>query len=217
SDTRYGTLVAANLVAPNHDHFFNFRLDLDVDGKANSVVAARLQPEKPSTDRPQIWVVNQQAILSEKKARIRFDPGAPTRYLITNPGSKGTLGHVTSYVIRPQGYTSSLLNPDELAAKKNPYIQNHLWITPYNKAERYPGGDHVFLGKGGDTLVQWTQRDRPLANRDLVAWYTLGTHHVPRLEDWPVMPTHWTGFELVPFNFFAENPALAIEPTPAAQ
>ena len=32
ADTRYGTLVAVN-----HDHYFNFRLDVDVDGPSNSV------------------------------------------------------------------------------------------------------------------------------------------------------------------------------------
>jgi primary-amine oxidase len=33
-------------------------------------------------------------------------------------------------------------------------------------------------------------------------------HHVPRAEDWPVMPTAWHEFEIQPFDFFARNPAL---------
>ncbi len=32
ADTRHGTLIAPGLVAPFHSHYFNFRLDLDVDG-----------------------------------------------------------------------------------------------------------------------------------------------------------------------------------------
>jgi primary-amine oxidase len=34
ADTRHGTLIAPGLVAPFHSHYFNFRLDLDVDGTA---------------------------------------------------------------------------------------------------------------------------------------------------------------------------------------
>src|SRR5688500_9829791 len=32
-----GHFVSANLVAPHHQHFFNFRLDFDIDGTANAV------------------------------------------------------------------------------------------------------------------------------------------------------------------------------------
>ena len=64
--------------------------------------------------------------------------------------------------------------------------------------------------RGSDTLGAWTSRDRPIGNRDIVAWYTVGFHHIPRMEDWPVMPTHWFGFTLMPHNFFASNPAMTI-------
>ncbi len=45
ADTRYGTLVAPGLVAPFHSHYFNFRLDLDIDGTANDFMRERLVQE----------------------------------------------------------------------------------------------------------------------------------------------------------------------------
>lgn len=35
-DTRYGTLIDHNIVGTTHQHIYNFRLDLDVDGENNS-------------------------------------------------------------------------------------------------------------------------------------------------------------------------------------
>jgi primary-amine oxidase len=33
-------------------------------------------------------------------------------------------------------------------------------------------------------------------------------HHVPRPEEWPVMPVAYAGFTLKPVGFFERNPAL---------
>jgi hypothetical protein len=39
-----------------------------------------------------------------------------------------------------------------------------------------------------------------------------GPVHVPRLEDWPVMPVTRCGFTLKPTGFFDRNPALDVPP-----
>ena len=36
--TAFATLVAPNIAAPLHQHFFSFRIDFDVDGTANRLV-----------------------------------------------------------------------------------------------------------------------------------------------------------------------------------
>jgi primary-amine oxidase len=41
----------------------------------------------------------------------------------------------------------------------------------------------------------------------------MNANHVPRPEDWPVMPVGHIGFTLKPDGFFERNPALDVPPT----
>lgn len=65
---------------------------------------------------------------------------------------------------------------------------------------------------GSDTLGNWTNAGRAIKNTDIVSYYTLGFHHVTRMEDWPIMPLLWKSFTLKPFNFFTHNPAIEVAP-----
>ena len=43
-----------------------------------------------------------------------------------------------------------------------------------------------------------------------MVWHTFGLTHVPRPEDWPIMPVDYTGFTLKPVGFFDRNPTLDV-------
>ncbi|WP_118133602.1 tyramine oxidase [Oceanicella sp. SM1341] len=214
ADTRYGTLIAPNLVAPNHDHFFNFRLDFDIDGQSNSFMRTGLVPAEMPEGLPRrsMWVTETVMPKTELEGRYRINPSTPAMYHVANMGRESGLGHHPGYMINPGNSVaySPLDTENDPPARRNPYIDYTIWTTPYSAAERYAGGEYAFQSDGSDTLGAWVAQDRPIVDTDIVTWFTMGFHHVPRMEDWPVMPTMWKGFTLMPFNFFAHNPSMTV-------
>ncbi len=89
-------------------------------------------------------------------------------------------------------------------------------MTPNSPDERWPAGEFVNQSKVDHGLPAWTAADRPIENTDVVLWYTFGIHHIPRPEDWPIMPADTVSFWLKPVGFFDRNPALDVAPTPEA-
>jgi primary-amine oxidase len=212
-DGAHGRFVAEHTVAPNHDHFFAFRLDLDVDGTRNSFVADTLvQRRLPEGSlRRSLWVVEPQPARTESEARRSLHESALWRFL--NPSVRGPLGYPVSYQIRPGHSAPSLLSDDDYPQRRAGFVRHALWVTPYSPGELYAAGDYPTQSRGEDGLPAWTKADRPIEDTDIVAWYTVGMHHVVRAEDWPVMPVVWHDFEIRPFDFFARNPALDLPPS----
>jgi primary-amine oxidase len=214
ADTRYGTLIAPNLVAPNHDHFFNFRLDFDIDGQKNAFMRTALVPAKVAKGLPRrsMWQTEDTMPMTEMQARYKVNPATPSMYHVVNMGVDSGLGHHPGYMIMPEN--SVAYSPLDVAndppARRNGYIEYSFWTTPYDPAERYAGGEYAFQGNGSDSLPAWVRKNRNIHDTDIVTWYTMGFHHVPHMEDWPVMSTMWRGITLMPYNFFPHNPALTI-------
>ena len=207
---QYGRWVDDHVLAINHDHFFSFRLDLDVDGTANSFQIDRLQvirnPEQ--TPRRNVWTIQTEVAATESAAKLRISLENPSLWRLINPNSKGPMGYPVSYQIRTGSNARFLMPPDDHLSQRAGFTDYHLWVTPYDASERFAAGDYPNLSEPGQGLPSWTKADREIDNRDLVVWYTLGFHHVVRAEDWPVMPAMWREFELRPFDFFDRNPAL---------
>lgn len=212
-ETQYGTLIAPNLVAANHDHYFNFRIDFDIDQPINHIGAMKIVPAEAPADSPRrsLWKVQMDMPDSELDARYTFSAFDPKHFHIANPKRKGYLGHEPGWMIH---HGSVAYGPYDFKHdppfKRNAYIEYSLWNTVYDPAQRYAGGKYAMQSDGSDTLAEWVKADRPLMGQDVVTWFSAGFHHVPRMEDWPVMSTEWKTVHIMPYNFFAHNPALTI-------
>lgn len=205
----YGRFVEPNVVAVNHDHYFNFRLDLDVDGTANRVVRDRIVPKTLPAGHPRrsIWVTETSPVQTEQDGKLTMDMHKPSLWRVTGT-RENHVGYPSSYQLLPSHSIHTLLTPDEVARQRAGFIDHHLWVTPYAAAERYAAGDFPTLSTPGQGLPDWTKGNRPVADTDVVLWYTFGMHHMVRAEEWPVMPVLWHEFALRPFDFFDRNPAM---------
>ena len=170
----------------------------------------RVPPESP---RRSIWRVRPETARTEDAARYRLDFARPALWRVVNPGRTNALGYPVSYAIQARGNALPLLASDDPPLARAGFAEYHLWVTPYDPAERYAAGDYPNQSEpGSQGLPAWTRRQRRVDDTDIVLWYTLGFHHVPSAEDWPVYNLGWHSVTLRPYNFFDRNPAMDLAP-----
>lgn len=210
----YGVEIAPQLNAPFHQHVFAARLNTKVDGAENSVVevnAVRV-PRGSSNPHGNAFRAEETPLTTEQQAK-RMVSGATGRFWrIVNPEKKNRLGRPVGYRLVTGENCPILVQPDAAVMKRAGFLANNLWVTPYQADERYPSGEYPNQSAGGDGLPKWTTADRSIVGTDLSVWYVFGHNHVPRPEDWPVMPVATIGFSLKPDGFFERNPAMDVAP-----
>jgi primary-amine oxidase len=206
----HGTMVAPGLYGPHHQHFFCVRLDMAVDGNANSVVQVDSEPVPAGPENPMgtAWVTKRTVYGSEAQAQAQIDPLRGRYWRIENAGKPSALGDPVAYKLVPGENVAPMFAPDSRFAQRAGFTRNHVWVTAYDPEQRFAAGDYPYQHAGGDGLPRFTADDRPTEDTDVVLWYTFGAHHVVRPEDWPVMPVTHIGFKLKPSGFFDGNPAL---------
>lgn len=157
--------------------------------------------------------VQENIIKSELEARSIPDILNPDVWSIRNLYSVSNVGNPVGYKLVPGTTAVSLMDDDDAPQKRAQFSKYPLWVTPQSDNELWAGGQNVYNSAGGaDGLGNWTSADRSLIDEDLVMWYTVGIHHITRQEDGPVMPSLTMGFDLMPENFFTDNPAMALAP-----
>ena len=210
----YAPAVAAGLAAPVHQHLFCARLDLDVDGPVNEVHEVDTVPADPGDANPwaNAFVPVVTRLEREGDAQRTVDAARSRHWRIVNPGATNGLGEPVGYKLVPGPTPTLLASPESSVGRRAAFATRNLWVTPYAPEERRPAGNYPNQHPGGDGLPAWTAADRSIAGTDIVVWHTFGLTHIPRPEDWPVMPVESCGFHLVPVGFFDRNPALDLPP-----
>jgi primary-amine oxidase len=214
-DDPYSHMVAKNIAAPHHQHFFTFRLDMDVDGAgANRVVEVNSAAMPAGAANPYggAFQMKETPLRTEREAQRKLNLASSRFWVVENLSAKNALGHPTGYALLPGENAEPFAAPDSWVRKRAGFLNSHIWVTPYDPSEMYAAGDFPNQSHGGDGLAKWTAANRSTDDRDVVLWYTMGVTHNPRPEDWPVMPVHAAGFKLVPWGFFVGNPALDLPP-----
>ncbi|HEX4778697.1 MAG TPA: tyramine oxidase, partial [Acidimicrobiia bacterium] len=211
---RCAEMIAPGLAAPNHQHLFNFRLDFDVDGTTNSVYEVDVEALPTGSDNPlaNSFVTKPTLLARESDAQRVVDPARSRTWKIVNPRRTNRLGQPVGYKLIPGSTPTLLASPDSSISRRATFATKNLWVTPFARDEMRAAGEYPNQHAGGAGLPEWTAHDRAIADTDVVVWYTFGVTHIPRPEDWPVMPVEYAGFTLVPVGFFDRNPSLDVAP-----
>jgi primary-amine oxidase len=212
--TPYGqALNNDGLYGPIHQHMFNVRMDFEIDGPRNAVYEVDMEIPADNPTHTAFRAVDR--LLETEQAAIRKADVSKHRFWkVVNHDSKNVVNEPVAYRLIPTNGITLAAGDESYVSQRAQFARNNLWVTPYNRTERFAAGEFPNQSTGGDDgLPAWTSADRNIVDEDLVVWYTFGMHHVVRLEDWPVMPRQNIGFMLEPHGFFNQNPTLNL-PSP---
>ncbi|KAH9708708.1 Amine oxidase [Citrus sinensis] len=216
---KYGTIIAPGLYAPVHQHFFVARMDMAVDCKPgeahNQVVEMNVKVEEPGKNNVHnnAFYAEEELLKSELQAMRDCNPLTARHWIIRNTRTVNRTGQLTGYKLVPGSNCLPLAGSEAKFLRRAAFLKHNLWVTPYAHDEMYPGGEFPNQNpRVGEGLATWVKQNRSLEETDIVLWYVFGVTHIPRLEDWPVMPVDRIGFMLMPHGFFNCSPAVDVPP-----
>jgi primary-amine oxidase len=202
-------MVDEGLGGPTHQHFFNVRLHMDLDGGGNSVTEHEFVPRPWGRDNPHgnVFDTKSRTISRELDGVAEADGRTGRYWKIINPNAKNSVGNPTGYKLIVQHAPLMLAQEGSFVRQRGGFATKHIWVTRYDPAEKYASGDYPNVHAGGDGLPRYVKQNRDIENTDIVVWHSFGHTHVCKPEDFPVMPVEYAGFMLKPNGFFDANPA----------
>jgi primary-amine oxidase len=202
--------IAPGVFAPVHQHLFCARLDVAVDGEQNRLFEVDAQRVPMGEQNPFGNAFTWQAtpLTTEQQAQREANTSVARVWEVQSTSRTNYVGKPTAYHLIPSPTALLMADPASSVAARAAFATKHLWGTAYDRTERWPGGTYPNAHRGGAGLPEYTADDRSIDGEDLVLWHTFGLTHIPRPEDWPIMPVDYAGFWFKPYGFLDVNPAM---------
>ncbi|ODV85220.1 hypothetical protein CANARDRAFT_28501 [[Candida] arabinofermentans NRRL YB-2248] len=208
----WGTNVGPMVMAAYHQHMLSFRIDPALDGHENTVVYDDVvrMPENTGLNKYNVGFVTERTYV-EKSGYVDQSPFTNRSVKVINenvinPISKKPVGYKIALPARQM----LLAGEDSYNNRRAQFATQQLWVTKYQDNELYAAGEFTNQSQTDTGLGVWANRGDNVRNTDNVVWATLGFTHIPRTEDFPVMPAEAHDIAIVPFGFFDKNPALDV-------
>ncbi|MBL3700991.1 primary-amine oxidase [Leucobacter luti] len=202
--------IAPGIFTPVHQHLFCARIDAAIDGEDNTLheieaVGIPIGPENPYGN---AFTWSETQLTSELGAQ-RVANGLTGRvWEVRSAHRTNYVGKPTAYWLVPEGKALLAAQPESTVHGRAAFATKHLWGTQYDPEQLYPAGFTPNAQAPGQGLPEWTRADRSLDGEDIVLWHVFGPTHIPRTEDWPIMPVDYSGFWFKPHGFLDQNPAM---------
>ena len=135
---RYGTEVAPRLLAPNHQHFFCARLDVDIDGQTNAAQEVNTQSVPAGADNPHgnAFVAEVTPLSTESTAQRTTNPLSSRFWRFINSTRKNEFGGPVGYRLCPGENTPPYALSTAAIIQRAGFLTKNIWVTPYEPGER---------------------------------------------------------------------------------
>jgi primary-amine oxidase len=210
----FGTVVHPGVLATHHQHIFSLRIDPMIDGATNRVVYDEAHPMPRSEFNPHGtgYIVQETPITTA--GGYDLDSDANRIFKIQNSSATNPInGKPTAYKIHAPPFQKIIADKESFHYKRAEFADHNIYVTSYQDDELYAGGKYTNQSRGGTGVRSWAARKDNVLDTDPVVWVQFGINHIPRIEDFPVMPCEILKVSLKPVNFFSKNPAIDVPPS----
>ena len=166
---------------------YSWRLDFDIAGNgANDAVEELAVTPTDNGSRKQLSITQ----LSTETGRS-VDTQLKRSWRVRDTVVTNNDAHAISYHLEPL-HTGYHYN----GASDEAWAEHDFYVTHHNSCEKFITNNPT-QSNCGSTVTDFVDGEN-ISSADLVIWYSMTYHHLPRDEDELYMPLRWSRFQLVP-------------------